>query len=92
MCHKGGGVGHNQVHDIDGNTAKTDMEVDPEDNESDLDGNEVPLLNDSDDGSDADSGECDSDVEEVEDDEDLCMEEDEDEDLCIEDEDKLEYY
>ena len=85
-------MGHNQVHDIDGNTAKTDMEVDPEDNKSDLDGNEVPLLNDSDDGSDADSGECDSDVEEVEDDEDLCMEEDEDEDLCIEDEDKLEYY
>ena len=39
MCYKGGGVGHNQVHDIDGNTAKTDTEVDPEDNESDLDGN-----------------------------------------------------
>ena len=31
-------------------------------------------------------------MEEVEDDEDLCMEEDEDEDLCIEDEDELEYY
>ena len=69
------------------------MEVDPEDNESDLNGNEVPLLNDSDDGSDTDSEECDSDVEEAEDDEDLRAEEDEDgEDLCVEDEDELEYY
>ena len=86
-------MGHNQVHDIDGNTARTDMEVDPEDNESDLDGNEVPLLNDSDDGSDTDSGECDLDVEEAEGDEDLHTEENKDgEDLCVDDEDKLEYY
>ena len=85
-------MGHNQVHIIDGNTAKTDMEVDLEDNESDLDGNEVPLLNDSDDSSDTDLGECDLDVQEVEDDDDLCAEEDEDEDLWVEDEDKLEYY
>ena len=86
-------MGHNQVHDIDGNMAKTDMEVDPEDNESDLNGNEVPLLNDSNDSSDTDSEECDLDVEEVEDDEDLHTEEDEDgEDRCIEDEDELEYY
>ena len=62
-------MGHNQVHDIGGNTAETDMEVD---RESDLDGNEVGLLNDSDDGSD--SGECDSDAEEAEDDEDLPVE------------------
>ena len=86
-------MGQNQVHDIDGNTARTDMEVDPEDNESDLDGNEVPLLNDSDDSSDTDSGECDLDVEEVEGDEDLHTEENKNgEDLCIDDEDKLEYY
>ena len=94
MCYKGGRVGHNQVHDIDGNTAETDMEADQEDNQSDFDGNEVPLLNNSDDDSDTDSGECDSDVEEAEDDEDLHVEEDKDgEDLCMEeDEDKLEYY
>ena len=56
--------------------AEADMEVD---NESDLDGNEVPS-NDLDDDSDTDSGECDS---EAGDDEDLRVEEDEDE---------LEYY
>ena len=31
-------------------------------------------------------------MEEVEDEEDLCAEEDKDEDLCVEDEDELEYY
>ena len=59
-------MGHNQVHNVDENTTKTDMEVKQLDNESDLEGNEVPF-NDSDGDSDTDSGKCDSDAERAED-------------------------